>query len=87
MAGSVIQPTGLVEFLDDLYLERLSSSHGMLRGIYSLPQVLTYSHLQEFSFTIFLSLLKKNLETNDTSFESPYRNCLEPGKKLGVASS
>ena len=27
-----------------------------------------------------------NLETNDTSIESPYRERLESGKKLGVAS-
>ena len=53
---------------------------------YSLSQLLTFCHTGEFSFSQFLPLLQKSLETNDTSFESPKIVRLESGKKLVVAS-
>ena len=36
-------------------------------------------------FCHFLAILQKNLETNDTSFESPKIELLESGEKVGVA--
>ena len=38
-------------------------------------------------FLQFLSPFQKNFKTNDISYESPYKGCLESGKKLGVAPS
>ena len=38
-----------------------------------------------FSFSWFSSFLKKDLELNDTSFESPKIELLELAMKLGVA--
>ena len=59
---------------------------GKRSSMHSFRQLLRFGHLQDFSFSLIPPLLKKNLETNDTSFESPYREGLESGKKLGVAS-
>ena len=38
------------------------------------------------SFSQFSAILQKNLEANDTSFESPKIELLESGKKLSMAS-
>ena len=55
--------------------------------IYSFQQLLTFGHVKDFSFSQFSPFLQKNLETNDTSFESPEIEDLDSGKKLGVAVS
>ena len=54
--------------------------------LYSFPLLLTFGHIMDSSFSQFLEILQKNLETNDTSFESPEIKLLELGKKLGVAT-
>ena len=53
--------------------------------IYSLRQLLTFGHIMDFPFPQFSPFFQKNLETNDTSFESPKIELLESGEKLGVA--
>ena len=50
-------------------------------------QLHTFGHVMDFYFSQFSSFLQKNLETNDTSFESPEIELLESGEKLGVALS
>ena len=51
-----------------------------------LAHTIAWTWIKVGGFSLFWSLLKKNLETNDTSFESSYRERLESRKKLGVAS-
>ena len=41
----------------------------------------------DFAFPQFLPFFQKNVETNDTSFESPKTELLESGEKVGVALS
>ena len=48
--------------------------------------MLTFGHIIDFSFSQFSPFLQSNLETNDTSFESPEIKHLDLGKKLGVAT-
>ena len=55
--------------------------------LYSLRQLLTFGHIMDFAFPQFLPFLQKNVETNDTSFESPKTELLESGEKVGVALS
>ena len=55
--------------------------------IYSLRQLLTFGHIMDFAFPQFLPFFQKNVETNDTSFESPKTELLESGEKVGVALS
>ena len=54
---------------------------------YSDRQLLTFGHIMVFPFPQFSPFFQKNLETNDTSFESPKIELLESGEKLGVALS
>ena len=54
---------------------------------YSLRQLLTFGHIMDFAFPQFLPFFQKNVETNDTSFESPKTELLESGEKVGVALS
>ena len=61
LANSVLPVPGGPEIMK-------SQSTLVIKLNYSLSQLLTFGHLQEFSFSVFLSLLKKGLETNDTSF-------------------
>ena len=56
-------------------------------NIYSLRQLLTFGHIMDFAFPQFLPFFQKNVETNDTSFESPKTELLESGEKVGVALS
>ena len=55
--------------------------------MYSLCQLLTFGHIMDFAFPQFLPFFQKNVETNDTSFESPKTELLESGEKVGVALS
>ena len=57
----------------------------MVHKIQSSPIAYVWSLTGVFLFTILLTF-EKDLETNDTSFESLCRERLESGKKLGVAS-
>ena len=49
--------------------------------------MLTFGHIMDFAFPQFLPFFQKNVETNDTSFESPKTELLESGEKVGVALS
>ena len=53
--------------------------------MYSFAQLLTFGHVMDSTFSQFSKTLRKNLETNDTSFESPKIEFLESGTKLGMA--
>ena len=66
--------------------EAMKLSRFFLPGPYSFPLFLTFVHVMDSSFSQFLAVLQKNLETNDASFESPIIVLLESGKKLGMAS-
>ena len=52
---------------------------------YSQRQLLTFGYIMDFSFSQFSPFFHKDLETNDTSFESPKIELLESSMKLGVA--
>ena len=49
--------------------------------------MLIFSHVMDSFFSQFSVILLKNLETNDTSFESPKTELFESGEKVGVALS
>ena len=61
--------------------------NGKFNYKYSLCQLLTFGHIMDFAFPQFLPFFQKNVETNDTSFESPKTELLESGEKMGVALS
>ena len=52
---------------------------------YSERQLLTFSHIMDFSFSQFSFFFQNDLERNDTLFESPKIELLESTLKLGVA--
>ena len=53
---------------------------------YSFPQLITFGHVIDSSFSQYSKISGKNLEKNDISFESPNIELLESGEKLGMAS-
>ena len=68
-----------------LFTRGMTLMFGNCIYIYSLRQLLIFGHIMVFPFPQFSPFFQKNLETNDTSFESPKIEHLESGKKLGVA--
>ena len=53
--------------------------------MYSQRQLLTFGHMMDFSFSQFSAFFQKDLEANDTSFDSPKIELLESSMTLGVA--
>ena len=53
---------------------------------YSFQQLLTFIHVIDFFFSQSSLFLQKDLEKNDTLFESPKIEHLDSGKKFGMAT-